>query len=438
VTAPSSPSSPTSAPVAPEAATEAAAAPPEEAVVPPPRGLGRLGSALASRNFRLLWSANILSTTGTWMQKVAQNWLVLTVSGSAFYLGLDSFVGELPILLLTLVGGVIADRHDRRYLLIGSQAVQLTCAFILAALVYFEVVRIWHVLALSFTIGIAQAFGGPAYQSLFPSLVPRRDLPNAIALNSIQFNLSRILGPLIAGVTLAAFGMATCFSLNGLSFLFVIAALLALKFDHPLQTAHRPILEEMRTGLAYVKARPALVTLTTLGFLATFLGLPMQTLLPVIVREVFGQGVDGYSRMMAVSGAGAVTGALIVAWRGKYAHMGRSALMMQGAFGMLVLLFAMSRSLWLTYPLLFFASCASIILTSTLVSLAQLIAPDEMRGRVMSIFMVAFRGGMPLGSLTAGTIASVASAPVVLMGAGVLLMALSVWYLTQSHGLKEL
>ena len=251
---------------------------------------------------------------------------------------------------------MIADRHDRRYLLIGSQAVQLTCAFILAALVYFDVVRIWHVLALSFTTGVAQAFGGPAYQSLFPSLVPRRDLPNAIALNSIQFNLSRILGPLIAGVTLAALGMAACFTLNGLSFLFVIAALLALKFDHPLQTAHRPILEEMRTGLAYVKARPALVTLTTLGFLATFLGLPMQTLLPVIVREVFGQGVDGYSRMMAVSGAGAVTGALIVAWRGKYAHMGRNALMVQGAFGLLMLLFALSRSLWLTYPLLFFAS----------------------------------------------------------------------------------
>jgi MFS family permease len=425
------------APPAAEAAT-AAAAPPEEALQPPPRGLARLGSALTSRNFRLLWTANILSTTGTWMQKVAQNWLVLTISGSAFYLGLDGFVGDLPILLLTLVGGVIADRHDRRYLLIGSQAIQLTCAFILAALVYFEVVRIWHVLLLSFTTGIAQAFGGPAYQSLFPSLVPRRDLPNAIALNSIQFNLSRILGPLIAGVTLAAFGMATCFSLNGLSFLFVIAALLALKFEHPLQTAHRPILQEMRTGLAYVKARPSLVTLTLLGFLATFLGLPMQTLLPVIVREVFGQGVDGYSRMMAVSGAGAVTGALIVAWRGKYVHMGRSALMVQGVFGMLLLLFALSRSLTLSYLLLFFASSASIILTSTLVSLAQLIAPDEMRGRVMSIFMVAFRGGMPLGSLAAGSLASVASAPVVLMVAGVLLMALSVWFLTQGHGLREL
>jgi MFS family permease len=427
VTASTSPVSPAAEPI-----------PPPDVATAPPRGLARLGSALRSRNFRILWSANILSTSGTWMQRVAQNWLVLTVSGSAFYLGLDGFLGELPILLFTLVGGVIADRHDRRYLLIGSQAVQLTCAFVLATLVYFEVIRIWHVLALSFTTGMAQAFGGPAYQSLVPSLVPRQDLPNAIALNSIQFNLARILGPLIAGLALTAFGMAVCFALNGLSFLFVIAALLALRFDHPAQTAHRSIFEEMKTGLSYVAARPALVTLTTLGFLATFLGLPLQTLLPVIVREVFGQGVDGYSRMMACSGAGAVAGALIVAWKGRYAHMGRTALMVQGLFGLLVIAFSFSRVLALSYVLLFLGGVALIILTSTLVSLAQLIAPDQMRGRVMSVFMVAFRGGMPLGSLAAGSLASVTSAPLVLTVAGVLLMGLSAWFLTQSHGVREI
>jgi MFS family permease len=386
----------------------------------------------------MLWLANIVSTTGTWMQKVAQNWLVLTIGGSAFYLGLDGFLGELPILLLTLVGGVIADRHDRRYLLIGSQTTQLICAFVLFALVYFDVIRIWHVLALSFTSGIAQSFGGPAYQSLVPSLVPRRDLPNAIALNSIQFNLSRILGPLIAGVTLAAFGMAVCFFLNGLSFLVVIGALLALRFVHPVQTAHKPILEEMRTGLQYVAARPSLVTLTVLGFLATFLGLPLQTLLPVIVREVFNQDVNGYSRMMACSGAGAVAGALIVAWKGRYAHMGRMALMMQALFGLLLLAFSFSRVLPVSYVLLFLCGMSMIILTSTLVSLAQLIAPDEMRGRVMSIFMVAFRGGMPLGSLAAGSLASVSSAPIVLTTCGVLLMILSAFFLLRGDGVREL
>ena len=167
------------------------------------------------------------------MQKVAQAWLILTLTGSAFFLGLDWFVGELPILLLTLVGGVIADRKDRRQLLLGSQYVQMTCAFLLALLVYLDVVRIWHILVLSVMTGVAQAFGGPAYQSLIPSLVQRRNLPNAIALNSIQFNLARVIGPLIAGAALAAFGMVACFGLNGVSFLFVIAALIALKFDHP-------------------------------------------------------------------------------------------------------------------------------------------------------------------------------------------------------------
>lgn len=434
-----------SAAAASVAAATAAAAVPDPAAAPAlddgtlmPSGLARLGAALGSRNFRVLWLANILSTTGTWMQKVAQNWLVLTLSGSAFYLGLDAFLGELPILLLTLVGGVIADRHDRRYLLIGSQVTQMACALVLAALVFTDVIRIWHVLALSFTAGVAQAFGGPAYQSLFPSLVPKRDLPNAIALNSIQFNLSRILGPLIAGVALAAFGMAVCFGLNGLSFLFVIAALLALRFEHPPQTARQPILEEMRIGFRYVAARPALVTVTLLGFLATFLGLPLQTLLPVITREVFGLGVDGYSRLMACSGAGAVAGALVVAWKGRYAHMGRTALMVQVLCGLLVLAFSFSRVLALSYVLLFFAGAAMIILTSTLVSLAQFIAPDDMRGRVMSIFMVAFRGGMPLGSLAAGSLASVASAPVVLTITGILLTTLALVFLLRGDGLREL
>ena len=404
----------------------------------PRRGFNRLASALASRNFRLLWMANVLSTSGTWMQKVAQNWLVLTVGGSPFYLGLDAFLGELPILLLTLVGGVIADRHDRRRLLVMSQCVQLTTAFTLAALVYFDLIRIWHVLALSFTTGIAQAFGGPAYQSLMPSLVPRRDLPNAVALNSIQFNLSRILGPVVAGLTLATVGMAACFALNGLSFFIVIAALLRLDLQKAAAGQRRSLLDEMHTGLAFVRARPAVMELTLLGFLTTFLALPLQTLLPVMAREVFAQGVEGYSSLMVCSGVGAVIGALVVAWLGRYPHMGRTALIVQGVFAVLVVLFAGSRWLAASYALLLLASMALIILTSTAVSLAQLAAPDEMRGRVMSIFMVAFRGGMPLGSLAFGSLASATSAPTALTIAGVLLGVVSIWFLTKGRGVRSL
>ena len=206
-------------------------------------------AAFTYRDFRVLWFGAFSSTVGTWMQKVAQSWLVFELTKSSFYLGLDDFLGQLPILLLTLIGGVIADRHDRKRLLLGSQCVQMATAFTLAALVYWDRVHIWQILALSFTAGVAQAFGGPAYQSLVPSLVEKKDLPNAIALNSIQFNLARVFGPLLAGITLAVFGTAMCFGLNGLSFLVVIVAILSLPIKHtrsgrtavdPARTERRP------------------------------------------------------------------------------------------------------------------------------------------------------------------------------------------------------
>ena len=186
--------------------------------------LQRLAAALHYRDFRVLWIGAFTSSIGTWMQKVTQNWLVLTITGSssAFFLGLDSFLGEAPILLFTLIGGVIADRRDRRQLLLMSQYVQMATAFTLAVLVYWGVIHIWHVLTLSVITGVAQAFGGPAYQSLIPSLIDKQHLPNAIALNSIQFNLARVVGPLVAGAALTAFGMAVCSGLNGVSFLAVI------------------------------------------------------------------------------------------------------------------------------------------------------------------------------------------------------------------------
>ena len=220
----------------------------------------RIASALTHRDFRLLWTGALGSSIGTWMQKVAQAWLIVTLTGasSAFFLGLDSLMGELPILLLTLVGGVVADRKDRRQLLLMSQYTQMTAAVVLAVLVYFDVVRIWHILMLSSIAGVAQAFGGPAYQSLIPSLVSKENLPNAVALNSIQFNLARIIGPLIAGAALAAFGMVACFGLNGLSFLFVIAALVALDVKHIPPSNQQRMIDEMKGGLRYVRAEPQL------------------------------------------------------------------------------------------------------------------------------------------------------------------------------------
>ena len=372
------------------------------------------------------------------MQKVAQSWLVLDLTQSSFYLGLDDFLGQLPILLFTIVGGVIADRHDRRRLLINSQYVQMATAFVLAALVWTGHVRVHHVLLLSFVTGLAQAFGGPAYQSLIPSLVQKTHLPNAIALNSIQFNLSRILGSLSAGVTLAAFGAAACFGLNGLSFLLVIFALLSMSIKHLPPPERKPMLQEMRGGFSYMKRDRALVGLTVLASLTTFLGLPLTTLLPVIARDVFQGDAGLYSRMMAFAGAGSVVGALLIAWLGRYRRMGLWMLIVQVAFGVFVVAFSQSRVLWVSEVMLFFAAAAVMMVTASSTSLVQLIVPDHLRGRVVSIYMVAFRGGMPLGSLASGYAASIFGAPIVLAANGALVSLVALYFLVKSHGVREL
>ena len=409
-------------------------------VAPQHTGLRRIGAALHYRDFRVLWFGAFTSTIGTWMQKVAQNWLVLTITGSssAFFLGLDSFLGELPILLFTLIGGVIADRHDRRRLLLMSQYIQMATAFTLAALVYFNRVHIWQVLTLSVITGLAQAFGGPAHQSLLPSLVSKDDVPNAIAFNSIQFNLARVIGPLLAGGALAAFGMAACFGLNGVSFLAVIVAILSLRIRHAPPAGPSRLREEFHEGLTFVRKRPALIGLAVLGFATTFLGNPFLTFLPLFAQNVFHGDVSLYTKLLACASAGAVTGALFVAWKGRFPHMGRAALLIQLAYAGLILAFALTRMLWLNAIILFFAGMCMVTVASVLSSLVQLNAPNEMRGRVMSLYMVAFRGGMPLGSLVGGWIASRASAQAVLMVNGVLMSLVAAWFLLKSHGVREL
>jgi MFS family permease len=399
--------------------------------------LQRTLAAFTYRDFRVLWFGAFTSTVGTWMQKVAQSWLVFDLTKNPFFLGLDDFLGQLPILLFTLVGGVVADRHDRRRLLLGSQYIQMTAAFTLAALVFSGHVRIWHILSLSFVTGMAQAFGGPAYQSLIPSLVHKKHLTNAIALNSIQFNLARVFGPLLAGAALY-FGTAACFGLNGLSFLVVIVALMSLHIKHIRQADRKPMLQEMKGGIAYARSEPSIIALTILAFLTTFLGLPLLTFLPVFAREIFHGEVSVYTHMMAFSGAGAVIGALVVAWLGRFKHMGLTLLVVQAMFGGLIAAFALSRVWWWSCVLLFFAGAALIVVFSMTASLVQLIVPDHLRGRVVSIDMVAFRGGMPLGSLAGGYAASLTSAPHVLAVNGALVSVVALYYLVRSHGVREL
>ena len=374
------------------------------------------------------------------MQKVAQAWLIVTLtdSSSAFYLGLDSFAGELPILLFTLIGGVVADRRDRRHMMLTSQVIQMTVAFILALLVITELVNVWMVVTLSFISGCGQAFGGPAYQSLIPTLVGKEHLPNAVALNSIQFNLARVIGPIVAGVALASLGMVACFGLNGVSFLFVIAAILALRDVHVPPMATESMIDQMKGGLRYVRHSYNLKAVMLLGFTGAFLGLPLLTFLPVIVKDVFQQDVGFYSRLMTFSGAGAVTGALIVAYIGKHRHIGRLLLIFLGLFGTAMAAFSLSRTPGLSAAILFIAGALLVMCFSLTTSLAQLLAPPELRGRVVSIYMLAFRGGSPLGGLASGwLVTQVGSAPKVLMVNGITLAIVALFFLIRGHGLKD-
>ena len=382
----------------------------------------------------------LTSSIGTWMQKVAQAWLIVTLTGgsSAFYLGLDSFAGEVPILLFTLIGGVVADRRDRRHMMLTSQVVQMTVAFILVALITTGVIQVWMVVTLSFISGCGQAFGGPAYQSLIPTLVGKEHLPNAVALNSIQFNLARVIGPIVAGVALASFGMVACFGLNGVSFLFVIAAILALRDVHVPPMATESMVDQMKGGLRYVRHSYNLKAVMVLGFIGAFLGLPLLTFLPVIVKDVFQQDVGFYSRLMTFSGGGAVTGALIVAYIGKHRHIGRLMLIFLGSFGAAMALFSLSRTPVLSAAILFIAGALLVMCFSLTTSLAQLLAPPELRGRVVSIYMLAFRGGSPLGGLASGwLVTQVGSAPKVLMVNGITLAVVALFFLIRGHGLKD-
>jgi predicted MFS family arabinose efflux permease len=402
---------------------------------------GRIAIALTHRNFRLLWMGALTSSSGTWMQKVAQAWLIVTTTGSrsAFFLGLDSFLGELPLVLFTMIGGVFADRRDRRHMILMSQIIQMLVALMLAVLIYTRRIHIAHVLALSFIAGCARAFGGPAYQSLIPTLVGKEDLPNAIALNSIQFNLAQVLGPFAAGAALAAFGLVACFGLNGISFLFVIAAVLALREVHVPPTATESMVAQFWDGLRCVQGSRNLVIVMALGFVGTFLGAPLLTFLPVITRDVFHRDVGFYTQLMTFSGAGALTGAVVVAWLGKNKHMGRILLILLTLFGAIIVGFGLSRTIYLSALILFIGGSLFVMCSSLTTSLAQLLAPPDLRGRVVSIYLVAFLGGSPLGGLASGwLVARAGSAPVMLVINGTALALVALCFLIHGQNLKDI
>jgi predicted MFS family arabinose efflux permease len=390
--------------------------------------LRRVFKAFQYRDFRLMWIGACTSSIGTWMQIVAQGWLVYRLSHSAFLLALDQFLGGLPIFLFSLIGGVIADRVERRKILLGSQYVQMATAALLTILVATGTVRVWHILCLSFVSGFAQAFGGPAYQALIPTLVEKDDMPNAIALNSIQFNVAVMVGPALAGQTLARLGEKWCFGLNSLSFLAPIISLSLINARFlPVKTT-QTMFASLKQGIQFARKQNSMEALIVLAFCMTALSMPMRTYIPVFVKDIFHRGPETYGNLLALMGMGSIFGSLAIATAGNMKRKGRVALLALALLGAGITGFALSQSLPLSETFLVVVGASMMAVFATVNSLVQLITTNEMRGRVMSVYNFAFRGGMPMGNILSGWLVPVFTAPVVLCFNGLLLVVVAMYF----------
>jgi MFS family permease len=430
----------------------------------------RIARALRHRDFRLFWTGNFLSNIGTWMQNIAQGWLVLQLTNSAFWLGVVGFAASFPILLFALIGGVIADHVNKRKMLMITQSAMMTFAFIMAALAYFKIINVNEIIFLALGTGIAMSLNTPTYQALVPQLVPREDLTNAIALNSAQFNMSRVLGPTLGGFAMAIFGVAGNFFLNGLSFLAVLIALTRIRYtepvlpqaDHfvppqadrsvPLQADHFKapreghlsppragrLWEKMKQGFIYAFSHSSMSSLILLVAIGSLLAIPYLTFVPYFARDVLGTGEPGLGILMACSGAGAFLGAITIASLMHLRRRGLFVVRASAGFYAAIIAFTFSRNFYLSGLLLAVAGYCMIISVATINSLLQHLAEDHMRGRVMSIYSTAFLGLPPIGCLVAGSLSHVFYAPHVIAGMCSLAIGGSLAVYVNKEGLRQL
>ncbi len=383
-------------------ATDSHAAP-DAAAAPRPRRI-RLPAAFASlrhRNYRLLWLGSLISHSGDWMDQIALNWLAYQLTGSAVSLGVLNLCRLAPILLFTLIGGVIADRVERRRLIFGTQVVAMLLAFVLAVLVSTGVVEFWMVLVVAVGRGVTLSFNQPARQSMISDLVPREDLMNAIALNSATMNFTRVIGPLIGGVLIATVGVAGAFYVNGASFLGVLYGLALMRFPHHRPRDHGSMLADLAGGMRYLAAHRRLRTLVLLALLPMIFGMPYMTMLTVFASDVLMVGGSGLGLLMACSGVGAMLGALFVASQRSGEHRRKIMLAGLAGFGLSLIVFAASPWLWLSACMLLVVGVAQQMYMAVNNTLIQEDVDERYRGRVLSTLFLN-RGMVPLGTMLAG------------------------------------
>jgi MFS family permease len=427
---------------------------------------GRVGafSALRHRNFRLFWLGAFLSNTGTWMQTVAQGWLVLQLTDSAFWLGFDGFAATVPGLVLTLLGGVFADILDRKRLLIVTQAASGVTALVLALLVWTGVIHFSMILVASFVTGCCFALAGPSYQAITIDLAGREDLSNAIALNSAQFQLSRVMGPVLAGVAFEVLGVAGCFFVNSLSYVAIVGSLALVRFpkdvrdDAAVETAGaaetvetgggarperaatggRAIWGDLLAGLRYVRGRPRVFMLLLISTVTSLFGAPYLTMMPLFARDVLGLDESGLSVLMGTAGAGSFCAAALLTFLGNVRGKGWYVIGGALGFGACLAGFSLSRSYAASLAFLFLVGFGIVLSVAVSNMLLQKLVTDEMRGRVMSMFLLSFIGAWPLGNLMAGAASQRYGAQRTLAGGGLIIVAFVLFLTARSPRLRAL
>lgn len=388
-----------------------------------------MGRALRHRNYRLFFAGQFVSLIGTWMQSVAQSWLVYRLTGSAVALGFVSFAGQIPIFLISPIGGVFADRHGRHRILVATQTASMVLAFVLAALTLAHRVQVWQVFVLASLLGIAYAFDVPARQAFVVEMVGRDDLTNAIALNSSIFNGARIVGPAVAGVVVGAVGEGWCFFANGVSFIAVITGLLLMKIQpHTRPRLTGSALSSIVEGFIYVGRTGPVRSLLTLLGLSSLIGMPYVVLMPIFADRILHGGPQGLGLLMGASGVGALIGALSLTFRQNLRGMERVIALSAAGFGASLILFSLSRIFWLSTCLLVPVGYFMIVQMASINTLIQSLIPDKLRGRVMSVYSMMFLGMAPFGALLAGTLAHHLGAPVTVMLGGFVCIAGAMWF----------
>ncbi len=407
---------------------------------PNPKGLGLIFRALSHRNYRLFFGGQSISLIGTWLQLTAISWLVFRLTQSSFLLGVVGFAGRIPTFLLASFAGVLVDRWNRHHLLVATQVLSMIQALILAALVLTETIVIWQIIALAFFLGLINAFDIPVRQSFVVDMIERReDLGNAIALNSSMVNGARLVGPSVAGMLIAALGEGLCFLLNGLSFITVIAALLAMRITPKKKDRQStPLWQGLKEGYRYAFGFVPIRSLLLLLALISFMGMPYTVLMPVFAGKILHGGPQTLGFLLGATGVGALAGAIFLASRRSVLGLGRIVIIASSLFGIGLIGFSFSRLFWLSMAMMVPTGFGMMVQMTSTNTLLQTIVDEDKRGRVMSFYAMAFMGMVPFGSLFAGSLASAIGAPGTTMIGGILCIFGSVLFAKKLPSLRKM